>query len=497
MDCLSTVAGERAVDRALSDGSGVVTRTESQPVCAQNAIELTRRKLAAYGGLALPLCLAEIPIVLYLPAFYAQELRLSTGFVGVVFLLARCWDGMSDVIVGWLSDKSTSSLGRRKPWVIAGAPFLMASTWYLCNPPASAGLLYLSFWAALFYTAFTAVKIPHLSWGTELATGYVERSRVTSFREAFTMLGNLFFVSGPLIFLSSDAPLRDVLFLISVTTLVAVPLTTVPLSIFVPDPRPRHRTESHLFREIGALAKDRILGRFLIARLIFATEEGIANSLLVFSFAVGLQLPHKLFWTIFVLYIATLCALPVALALGRRVEKHRLLAAGMGIQALVYGLVLLMPPASFVPVLLLWTLLGFANTAMLSMPTSILADIIDNGEMNSGERRAGAYVAIDNLVYKLGLAFGVGVSFGLLALVHYDPGAMHHSSLDMVKIRVLGFGLPSVLSMMSGLIYLRHPITRKRQQRIRERIEARQLAERAGLRADGMTIPFAIDGGDL
>lgn len=47
-----------------------------------------------------PLCLAEIPIIVYLPAFYAQELHLSAAVVGVVFLVARLWDGLSDLLVG-------------------------------------------------------------------------------------------------------------------------------------------------------------------------------------------------------------------------------------------------------------------------------------------------------------------------------------------------------------------------------------------------------------
>jgi len=92
--------------------------------------------LLAYGSLALPLSLAEIPIIVYLPAFYAKELHLSAGWVGMAFLSARLWDGVSDLLIGGLSDRSRSRWGRRKPWVIAGAPFLMGSLWFLCNPPA-------------------------------------------------------------------------------------------------------------------------------------------------------------------------------------------------------------------------------------------------------------------------------------------------------------------------------------------------------------------------
>ena len=430
----------------------------------------------AYGSIAVPLCLAEIPIVVYLPAFYAKELSLSAGLVGVVFLLARLWDGLSDITVGWLSDRSTSRLGRRKPWVVAGAPFLMVSTWYLCNPPRDASLAYLAVWAGLFYTAFTAVKIPHLSWGTELATEYVQRSRVTSVREAFTMLGSLAFVSGPLILLKDDTDLRSVLFLVSLTTLITVPPATLALWAFVRDPQVTSTSESHLLQKMTSLAKDKVLRRFLSGRLIFAVEEGVANSLLVLSFGVGLQLPDKFFWMIFILYVATLCTLPGTLSLARRVEKHRLLAGGIAIQAIVYGIVLTIPHVDFVFAGVLWIVLGAANTAMLSLPTSILADIIDYGEVSTGERLSGAYVAVDNLTYKVGMALGVGIAFGLLELVHFVPGAVLHDSTDIHNIKLIGFGVPCLLSGLAVIPYLAHPITRAVQKGLRQQIEARRNA---------------------
>lgn len=430
------------------------------------------RALLAYGSLALPLSLAEIPIILYLPAFYARELSLSAALVGAVFLVARLWDGLSDILVGWLSDRTRSRFGRRKPWVVVGAPFLMISTWFLCHPPQHVGFLYLAIWTTLFYTSFTAVKIPHLSWGTELATDYVERSRVTTYREAFTMLGNLIFVSLPLIFLGTNPPLGQVLLLIVLTVLCSAPVCALLSSVFVCDAPPAHPVKAKLVEDWTGLLRDRILVRFLVARLFWAVEEGVANSLLVFSFAVGLQLPSKLFIAVFVLYVATLCALPITLSLARRVEKHRLLALGVMIQALTYAAVVFIPSGHLAVVLLLWALLGLANTAMLSLPTSILADIIDSGELTAGERRSGTYVAADNLVFKIGMALGVGLSFELLSLAGFSPSATQYTAADSLHLRLLGFGLPSLLSIPPAILYAMHPITRGIQQKVRDRIDS-------------------------
>ncbi len=442
-------------------------------------MRLSRGTLLAYGSLALPLALAEIPIIVYLPAFYAKELNLKTALVGLVFLSARFWDGGSDLLIGWLSDKWRPRWGRRKPWVLIAAPFLVASLWFLCNPPQGAGLLYLGFCAVLFYPAWTAMKIPYVSWGTEIATDYVERSRVSTFRESFTMLGNLLFAAAPLIFLAADAPLRKVLFIMSVAVSCLVPISAVLLGCCVPDPVPLDSSSTRLLAGIAALAKDKVLIRFVAATLLIWTSEGVINSLAVFSFSVGLQLPNRLFWIILILYIATLSAVPMTLRLAARCEKHRLMATGIAIYTTATTMLIWAPTGNFIAIAAIWIAAGIAYASITILPTSVLADIVDHGEAANGERRSGAYAAIYYLVTKIGLALGVGLAFGLLDLVHYDPAAGSHSDADKLNIRLLGFGLPGLLYFGALLLYLRHPITRQVQQRLRAQIGSRSIVDHA------------------
>jgi Na+/melibiose symporter-like transporter len=457
----------------IANANAVSVNPRTLTLASASRTAMTAGGLLAYGGLAFPLCLAGIPILIYLPAFYAKELHLSAGLVGVVFLLARLWDGLSDLVVGSLSDRTQSRWGRRKPWAVLGAPFLMASTWFLCNPPAGVGMGYLCSWTALFYTSWTAIYIPYLSWGTELATDYDERSRVTSFRECFTMLGVLFFATAPLILAPAHGSLRGVLLLISLAVLCAVPFAVVPLALRVPDPMPPQLLRPALIRELAALIRDPVLLRFEVGRLFWSMEEGVTSSLLVFSFGVGLHLPDMFFWALFVLYVATLCTLPMALQLAKRIEKHVMLAGGVAIQALMYGLAMFVPMGNFTLVAILWAVSGVATTTMLTLPGSIIADIVDHGEMLTGKRHSGAYVAVDNLIYKLGMALGVGMAFGLMELVHFQPDAVRHSALDVRNIRLLGFGLPCLLSLPAIVLYLMHPITRQAQRRLREQLESR------------------------
>jgi len=426
--------------------------------------------LVAYAALALPLALAEIPIIVYLPAFYAQERHLNPGLLGLVFLLARLWDGASDLLIGWLCDR-----GGRKIWVLCAAPVLVASLWFLCNPPDDAGLGYLGVCTLIFYPAWTAIKIPYVSWGTELTCDYVERSRVTTYRETFTMLGNLLFAAAPLIFLAQNAPLQRVLLLMSVVVLLTVPVAVVPLCWRVPEPSPTRGALGSFLTGLRALTADKVLLRLVLATLLIWTSEGVINSLAVFSFGVGLRIPDRLFLVILVLYLATLGAVPLTLRLARHLEKHRLLAMGMAVYTLS-TLVLIWAPAAHVYAIVgIWVVAGVGYACVTVLPTSVLADVVDNGEALTGERRAGAYAACYYLVVKIGLALGVGLSFGLLQWVHFDPARPVHGPADQFNIRLLGFGLPSLLYAGAVLLYWWHPISRARQLQLRARIEARAL----------------------
>ena len=80
--------------------------------------------LASYGAPALPLAMVGLPMAVYLPAVYADSegFGLSLAFVGAVLVLARIFDGVTDPVVGFISDRWRAQWGRRKPFVLLGTP---------------------------------------------------------------------------------------------------------------------------------------------------------------------------------------------------------------------------------------------------------------------------------------------------------------------------------------------------------------------------------------
>ena len=82
---------------------------------------------AAYGGPALSGMIFTLAPANYLPSFYVEEKGLSLGAVGLILFAARLWDAVIDPLIGAWSDRRVGRFGRRKLWICASAPPLIAT----------------------------------------------------------------------------------------------------------------------------------------------------------------------------------------------------------------------------------------------------------------------------------------------------------------------------------------------------------------------------------
>ena len=78
--------------------------------------------------------LASIPVGLYLPFVYSKDMGLELADVGLILMLARISDVVTDPLIGYLSDRTQSRFGRRKPWLACGAALMMIAAFQLFNP---------------------------------------------------------------------------------------------------------------------------------------------------------------------------------------------------------------------------------------------------------------------------------------------------------------------------------------------------------------------------
>jgi GPH family glycoside/pentoside/hexuronide:cation symporter len=132
--------------------------------------------------------------------FATDVLLLAPAIVGLIFALGRLWDAVTDPLVGTWSDRTRTRLGRRRPWMLVGAPLLgltFAMT-YMPPPSLSGGALVAWSTVALFgfYAALTAYLVPHQALGAELTPDHHDRSRIFGLRHASFTLGMMLAFGG-------------------------------------------------------------------------------------------------------------------------------------------------------------------------------------------------------------------------------------------------------------------------------------------------------------
>jgi len=145
--------------------------------------------LLGFGQLAVPLAFASLPVAVYVTRFYAQDLGLGIANVGLILFLARLTDFVVDPLIGFASDKLKWSFGRRRTWIVFGAPFFLVGVYMLFKPPSSLAAasesvrwFYLLGSILVFYFGWTMITIAYGAWGAEITGDYAERTRITGVR---------------------------------------------------------------------------------------------------------------------------------------------------------------------------------------------------------------------------------------------------------------------------------------------------------------------------
>ncbi len=146
------------------------------------------RQRIGYGSSDFACNLIWQMISLYLLYFYTNVMHLNAGAVSVMFLVTKVIDGISDLIVGFLIDKTNTKWGKSRPWILFGAvPFGVAAVLAFSVPDIgqTGMLIYAYITYILLSTAYTVVNIPMASILPALSEDPHERTVLASCRTFF------------------------------------------------------------------------------------------------------------------------------------------------------------------------------------------------------------------------------------------------------------------------------------------------------------------------
>ena len=433
------------------------SRPAAEPV---NARPATKRGLAAYGLLALPLAALTGPVFAALPTYFVSDLGMDQAAVGLALLLARLWDGVSDPLIGMASDRYGSSRRRRVLWMGAGLPLTILGAFGLFTLGPALTPLTIALWSILLYTGWTAMKLNHDAMGSELASDYGERTRITAWREGFGLIGGLIAIvllgwgvadGGP-----GLGPAFGLLFWFVAGGLL---LGAVGLALG-PQPDPDEARAGFAWRDLVSILRDNRPLRVL-AISYFLTQLAAALPATLFLLFVEFVLGRPDLRAPFILtyFLCAVLGVPLWQWASRRIGKHKAWQLGMLITAVSFLPAIFFREGADICFALVCVATGVCLAADRVLPPAMQADVADIEKARSGRRPAGVLVAMLGLLSKLAYALAVGVAFAVLDRVGFSatPGS-NNSAAALTWLAVLYALLPALLKLASVWVLQRYTL---------------------------------------
>jgi len=465
------------------------------PVRRTGATRYGAGTLVVFSAPAFAFAFVLTPANAILPNVYATETSLTLAAIGLVLLVSRIFDAVTDQLIGYLSDRTRGRLGPRKPWLLAGLPLFMTAVWFLFNPSPDTTIVYFAVWSFLFYLGFTMVYVPHLAWASELAPDYKERSRVFTVYSVTQQSGQLLVFSGPLILfslglLASSEMNADYMTVLTWAFILAFP-AAVALAVWRAPVGPFVSAEPISFRTIfKSLTQNRPLLRYMTVLLLYGLGQGAFAALIIVYFDSYLGIADKFAYILMGMGFVSIVSLYPWMKVVRRFGKHRPWAISwIGSIALMPLMALVEPgPYVLVIVLALFLLRAFFESVSNVVASAMLGDIVDYDTLKTGSEKAGSFYALQGLMVKVAAACGAGAAFILLDVVGYsirEPdsnGFWAHAGFLAIFLL-----LPAVLKGVSIFLIWNFPIDERRHGIIRNRLDQLALRSETARRAVDVT----------
>lgn len=410
--------------------------------------------IGSFGG-----SLLQQTVLLWIFYYYAPPpgqglpLRVSASLLGVALGAGRVVDALADPPVAYLSDRLRRRGGRRRPFILAGAPLLAATFALLWMPPARlSGLgtfLYLGTALGAFYFLFTVVMNPYTALLPEITPGGAGRVETAAWQAGFSLGGTA------AAFVASSALIARFGFPVMGLGLAPIGLAALWIAAWSVRERTVPEAPVSFAPAAGAVLRNRPFQVFLVGLALLWFGLSMVNLSLALVITVLMDLPRGAVGAVLGASIGvTLLSFPAIAHLARLAGKRRALLTVMIMAAAVVpliGLIGLLPvgiPAAWQGYVLI-VLAGPPIAGLFVLPNAILADIAEDHGQSTGHRSEGMFFALQGLVFNGTTSLAAIVLGAMLQAFGYAPGG----ALGLRIVPLVAAG--SVL--VGALVFARFP----------------------------------------
>lgn len=440
----------------------------------------------AFGAGDLGTAIAAMIGISYLSPFLTDVAGLNPNLAGQTQLVGKVWDAVNDPMVGVLSDRTQSKQGRRYPWMIWGAiPFgiFFFLQWivphFSNNENANQWGLFWYYTAIsiLFNAFYTVVNLPYTALTAELTQDYDERTTLNSYRFSFSIGGSILaLIIGLVISLLVPSDRQQQYLLLGAICAI---ISVLPVYWCVWGTKKRAQAVAKLHPETEQTVSIPILQQLKIAftnrPFLFVVGIYLCSWLAVqltagiipYYVTSWMRLPQ---WHISLVLLAVqgtaMAMLFVWNAVSRRYGKQVVYFMGMSLWLIAQVGLFFVQPSQVALMYVLAVMAGFGVSTAYLVPWSMLPDVIELDELNTGQRREGIFYSFIVFVQKICLGIAVNIVLQQLGTAGYIKPTTQiaipiqpNSVLDVIRFSI---GPIPAIALICGLVLAYfYPLTRE------------------------------------
>lgn len=437
-------------------------------------------------GIKLGWAVGELAIASYIGLtiafllFYAtQALGISPWLAGLVLLAPRLWDAFTDPLMGAISDRTKSKMGRRRPYILLGSILLGLSIMGLFNAPVAASEMQKALYLLVFYllssTAITILDVPYSSMAAEMTDDYEERLSLTGYKMVAARLGILVILFAvPVVFGKGEnlaAGFRYVGFGFG-----AFMIVTGVASFFLTKHAPRLEKPIEKFSigdEIKAVRNNKPFRALWIVFLFQNLAIGASATTLLYMLTLVIKVDGTKIGTFMAISAITATLVtPLWVMAGKKLAKKKGYYIALGLSILAPIPFLFIQPGMTTALVFMLLFLGITEASNQLFPNSMVPDTVEVDELRTGERREGAIFGAWAFCRKLGMTAGAF----LVSLVLSAFGLLKGASADLqpesaiLGVRISYALLPIALWLIALLLLHRYKLSEEQFNSIKEEI---------------------------